>query len=173
MTLDIKKMILNAVRSQQKIHHTDKIGANEDKVNSQIFTKEELETHAPKATARIKEIFGATFLEDAELVLFFTSKAGFTKELLKAPNGTLFKTIDNALSKDANRLTEGDIKSFSFEEDEQVEEPETEEPEETAEEKAAEDEAPAEDAEATEEIGESVESPEPNEKFIFVKINLK
>ena len=131
MTLDIKKMILNAVRSQQKIHHTDKIGVNEDPVNSQIFTKEELETHAPKATARIKEIFGATFLEDAELVLFFTSKAGFSKDLLKAPNGTLFKTIDNALSKDANRLTEGDIKSFSFEE-EQTEEPEVKEPEETA-----------------------------------------
>ena len=171
MTLDIKKMILNAVRSQQKIHHTDKIGVNEDPVNSQIFTKEELETHAPKATARIKEIFGATFLEDAELVLFFTSKAGFSKDLLKAPNGTLFKTIDNALSKDANRLTEGDIKSFSFEE-EQTEEPEVEEPEETAEEKPAED-VEAEDAESTEEIGESVESPEPNEKFIFVKINLK
>lgn len=171
MTLDIKKMILNAVRSQQKIHHTDKIGVNEDPVNSQIFTKEELETHAPKATARIKEIFGATFLEDAELVLFFTSKSGFAKELLKAPNGTLFKTIDNALSKDANRLTEGDIKSFSFE-DEQAEEPETEEPDETAEEKPTED-AEAKDAETTEEIGESVESPEPNEKFIFVKINLK
>ena len=171
MTLDIKKMILNAVRSQQKIHHTDKIGVNEDPVNSQIFTKEELETHAPKATARIKEIFGATFLEDAELVLFFTSKAGFSKDLLKAPNGTLFKTIDNALSKDANRLTEGDIKSFSFEE-EQTEEPEVEEPEETAEEKPAED-VEAEDAESTEEIGESVESPEPNQKFIFVKINLK
>lgn len=173
MTLDIKKMILNAVRNQQKIHHTDKIGVNEDPVNSQIFTKEELETHAPKATARIKEIFGATFLEDAELVLFFTSKAGFSKELTKAPNGTLFKTIDNALSKDANRLTEGDIKSFSFEEEQAEEEPDAEEPEEeTAEEKPAED-AEAKDAEATEEIGESVESPKPNEKFIFVKINLK
>lgn len=159
MTLDIKKMILNAVIQQQKIHHMDRIG--EDPVHAQVFTKTELEEKAPKATAKIKDIYGATFLEDAELMLFFSCTSGFSKDLTKSPNGTLFKTIDSALSKDANKLSEGDIKRFDFDE-EQSNEPEAEE----SSSEAAED-------NTEEKLGESVESPEAGEKFVFVKINLK
>lgn len=158
MTLDIKKLIRNAVVKQFKVAHIDDC-------NVQVFSKQDLENNAPQACGKIKDTYGEEFLGDSTYVLFISKINGFSKDEIE---DRIFKAVDKALGEKANKMNPSDLKTLSFKTSETntpAEETPAEEPEATTEEPVADD--------NTTSLDESVEKPEPNEEFVFLKITTK
>lgn len=146
MTLDFKKLVRNAVRKQMVIQHFE--------CNVQIFKQGEL----PQGVeAKVQEAFGADFLADANYTLWFSGRE-LTREVATT---TLFKIANKALGEAANSLAESDVKMVDLVPAKAVPQPEGDADE--ANSKAV--------ADAL--TSESVESPEPGERFAFVKITMK
>lgn len=155
MTLIFKKFIRNSILSQMKIQHFS--------ANVQVFKREELPR---KVTDKMRELWGDNFGLDADYWIFFSGK-NITQEIA---DKTLFKIVNNALGRAANSLAEHEIKVFGFKDEE------TSDPEETSDEVDALSDPAADDANSAAvaaAMDESVESPEPGEKFAFVKVTMR
>ena len=99
MTLDIRKLIKNRIEKERVIHHWEG--------RCEIFRRDEI----PEAVAaRIQEIHGEDYLEDANYVLFF-SAPGLNKAAIKK---YVFKITNKALGESANSMTPGDFKILSL-----------------------------------------------------------
>ena len=97
MTLDISQFIANTIRTQSKIHHLD------------INVKATKTSEIPQSvTSLIKKDYGDKYLDDAEYVAFFWG------EIAKDDIEKLFNTVDKALGKSANKLTDKDFKKISL-----------------------------------------------------------
>lgn len=165
MTLDLKKLILNSIRKEQEIHHFEQ-------ANVELFKKEELPS---KVVNRIRSMFGDTYLEDAQLILFFSGNSDvINKENLKK---YVFKVTNAAAGSSANDLNDDSFKLFSYEGDGTV----------------VDDPKPADDGKKDEmtdpfpnpgadeangealadALSESVQDPHEGERFAFVKITMK
>ena len=165
MTLDLKKLILNAIAREQSVHHFEQ-------ANVELFKKEELPS---KVVNRIRSMFGDTYLEDAQLVLFFSGDSStINKENLKK---YVFKITNSALGRAANDLGDDSFKLFSYEGDGTV----VDDPKPADDGKKDEMIDPFPDSGADEANGEaladalseSVQDPHAGERFAFVKITMK
>lgn len=98
MTLALDKWLVNLIYKECKIAHRQvKVwGGKTSKLKAAIKTQ-------------ITDEYGETFLDDANYVLFFKGT------LLNEVNGLkkLFSTVNTALGKDANSLTESDFKKIT------------------------------------------------------------
>ena len=95
MTLDFKKMVLNAVKKQMAVQHFE--------CNVQIFKKEEL---PEGVVAKLTKAFGDSFLLDANYTLWFSGN-NITKETIEK---TIFKIANRAMGEAANNMNESDLK---------------------------------------------------------------
>jgi hypothetical protein len=95
MTLDFKKLIVNAVKKQMAVQHFE--------CNVQIFKKEEL---PEGVVAKLTKAFGDSFLLDANYTLWFSGN-NITKETVEK---TLFKIANKAMGEAANNMNESDLK---------------------------------------------------------------
>ena len=99
MTLDFKKLLINAVRRQMSIQHFTS--------NVQVFRKEELPAWV---TQQIKDKFGESYTEDGDWWIWLSSK-----ELSKDNRETVFKILNAALGQAANNMTDTDLKLVTLE----------------------------------------------------------
>ena len=143
MTLDIPKFIENAVRTQSKIHHLD--------VNVKAVKTDDI---PDSVTSLISKDYGEKYLDDADYVTFFWG--GIEKDDIEK----LFNTVDKALGKSANKLTDKDFKKIRMDDSD---EPPVEEPDESREDDENEDDEEEIDIEATEETSDSSDEEEPEE----------
>ena len=95
MTLDFKKLIINAVKKQMAVQHFE--------CNVQIFKKEELPENV---AAKLAKAFGDSFLADANYTLWFSGN-NITKDTIEK---TLFKIANKAMGEAANNMNESDLK---------------------------------------------------------------
>ena len=95
MTLDFKKLIVNAVKKQMAVQHFE--------CNVQIFKKEEL---PEGVVAKLTKAFGDSFLLDANYTLWFSGN-NITKEIVEK---TIFKIANKAMGEAANNMNETDLK---------------------------------------------------------------
>ena len=95
MTLDFKKLIVNAVKKQMAVQHFE--------CNVQIFKKEEL---PEGVVAKLTKAFGDSFLLDANYTLWFSGN-NITKEIVEK---TIFKIANKAMGEAANNMNESDLK---------------------------------------------------------------
>ena len=95
MTLDFKKLIVNAVKKQMAVQHFE--------CNVQIFKKEEL---PEGVVAKLTKAFGDSFLLDANYTLWFSGN-NITRETVEK---TLFKIANKAMGEAANNMNESDLK---------------------------------------------------------------
>lgn len=156
MTLNFKKLIRNQIKKQMAIQHWES--------NVQIFKRDEL---PDRVTSKIKEVFGENYILDADYLLFFSGH-DITKELAEK---TIFKISNKALGEAANNMTENDIKVFGFKDDETSASytDDTTDDVDRLSDPAADD----ANAAAIDELTETVENPEPGEKFAFLKITMR
>lgn len=143
MTLDIPKFIENAVRTQSKIHHLD--------INVKAVKTDDI----PDSVASlISKDYGEKYLDDADYVTFFWG--GIERDDIEK----LFNTVDKALGKSANKLTDKDFKKIRMDgsDDQPVEEPE-----ENPEDDENEDNEEETDIETSEETFDSSDEEEPEE----------
>lgn len=141
MTLDITKFIENSVRTQSKIHHLD--------INVKAVKTDDI----PKSvTSLIYKDYGEKYLNDADYVTFFWG--GINKDNIDK----LFNTVDKALGKSANKLTDKDFKKIHM--DDSNEPSETEPEEENIEDNEPEEDI---DIETTEETFDDVDEKKPEE----------
>lgn len=115
MTLDFKKLIVNAVRRQMQIQHFQ--------ANVQVFKRDEMPGWV---TAQIKSKFGESYDADGDWWVWLSSK-----ELSKDSRETAFKVLNSALGQAANNMTDTDLKMMALEKPADAE---GEPPEESAEE---------------------------------------
>jgi len=94
MTLDFKKLLINAVRRQQSIQHFTS--------NVQAFKRDEMPEWV---VDQIKQKFGENYCEDGDWWIWLSSK-----ELSKDDRETVFKVLNAALGQAANNMTETDLK---------------------------------------------------------------
>lgn len=176
MTLDFKKLIRNAVKKQMAIQHFG--------CNVQIFKKEEL---PERVAARIRELKGETFLEDANYTLWFSGN-NITKETVEK---TVFKIANKAMAESANDMNEKDLVLLDLGDGAAEPEPAADEAGGSEDADGAlsdqeADDANAEaagalfgsgeeddDADEADDLDESVEEPAPGERFCFIKITMK
>ena len=95
MTLDFKKLIVNAVKKQMAVQHFE--------CNVQIIKKEEL---PEGVVAKLTKAFGDSFLLDANYTLWFSGN-NITKEIVEK---TIFKIANKAMGEAANNMNESDLK---------------------------------------------------------------
>ena len=97
MTLDIPQFIQNSIRTQSKIHHLD--------INVKA-------TEVDKIPASVKKLitddYGEKYLDDSDYVAFFWGPVN------KDNIDKLFNTVDKALGKSANKLTDKDFKKIKM-----------------------------------------------------------
>ena len=111
MTLDISQFITNSVRTQSKIHHLD--------INVKAVGVNEIPSSVKKL---ITDDYGEKYLEDADYVAFFWGPVN------KDNISKLFNTVDKALGKSANKLTDKDFKKINMNDtDDQSSDEDTEE----------------------------------------------
>ena len=98
MTLKIDQYLVNLVKKEAEIGHNNvKIwGGKKDKLRQSVQRK-------------IKDEYGESFLEDADYILFFRSDDLATDDGVKR----LFKTVNRALGKNANSMSESDFKKIN------------------------------------------------------------
>jgi len=159
MTLNFKKFLRNQVLKQMRIQHWD--------ANVQVFKRDELPDFVQQ---RIQKIFGENSLEDADW-LVFASAPGITK---KTAETTIFKIFNKALGEAANNMIPEEIKVFEFEDRAAPAPAETSDSVDRLTDPEAE--AANQDAAAGALEGglyETVESPEPGERFAFLKVTMK
>lgn len=115
MTLDLKKLIVNAVRRQMSIQHFQ--------ANVQVFKRDEMPEWV---TGQIKAKFGESYGADGDWWVWLSSK-----ELSKDSRETAFNVLNSALGEAANNMTDTDLKIIALEKpaegdavDESVENPE-------------------------------------------------
>lgn len=99
MTLDFKKLLINAIRRQQAIQHFTS--------NVQVFKRDEMPAWVVE---QIKQKFGDSYVEDGDWWVWLSSK-----ELSKDNRETVFKILNSALGQAANNMTETDLKLVSLE----------------------------------------------------------
>lgn len=97
MTLDISQFITNSVRTQSKIHHLD--------INVKAVGVNEIPSSVKKL---ITNDYGEKYLEDSDYVAFFWGPIN------KDNISKLFNTVDKALGKSANKLTDKDFKKINM-----------------------------------------------------------
>ena len=173
MTLDFKKLILNAVRKQMAIQHFS--------TNGQIFKKEEL---PERVMAKIGETFGEDFMGDANYTLWFSGQ-GLTKEIVQK---TIFKIANKAMGEAANSMNDSDLKMIDLGTGGGNAETPSRTPDDmTSMSDPSADDANAQavgdlmgspsdgddDADEMDDLDESVEEPSEGEKFCFIKITMK
>lgn len=141
-----------------------------------------------RITQTIQSQFGENYLADADLLLFFSGE-NLNREDLKK-KGQIYKIVNAALARDANGMTEGDLKMVELTQAKQPEPVSVQEPEQNDAAEASTDNTDSEENNANTDgadtaadnsngdviadtLSESVESPTPNEKFVFCKITLK
>ena len=97
MTLNIPQFIQNSIRTQSKIHHLD--------INVKA-------TEVDKIPASVKKMitddYGEKYLDDSDYVAFFWGPIN------KDNIDKLFNTVDKALGKSANKLTDKDFKKIKM-----------------------------------------------------------
>lgn len=99
MTLDFKKLLVNAIRSQQSIQHFTS--------NVQVFKRDEMPAWVVE---QIKSKFGESYVEDGDWWVWLSSK-----ELSKDNRETAFKILNSALGQAANNMTDTDLKLVTLE----------------------------------------------------------
>ena len=100
MTLDIPQFIANSVRTQSKIHHLD--------INVKAVEVSKIPASVKKL---ITDDYGEKYLDDSDYVAFFWGPID------KDSIDKLFNTVDKALGKSANKLTDKDFKKISLSSD--------------------------------------------------------
>jgi hypothetical protein len=156
MTLIFKKLIRNSLLAQMKIQHVD--------ANVQVFKRGEIPEFV---TEKMQELWGENFGLDGDYWIFFSSPT-ITK---KIADTTLFNVVNSALGRAANDMKEGEIRVFDFSKGGVPKET----PDETSDDADLVDDG-AEEAneEATADaLSESVQDPQPNERFAFVKVTMR
>lgn len=99
MTLDFKKLLINAIRRQQSIQHFTS--------NVQVFKRDEMPAWVSE---QIKSKFGESYTEDGDWWVWLSSK-----ELSKDNRETVFKILNSALGQAANNMTDTDLKLVTLE----------------------------------------------------------
>lgn len=99
MTLDFKKLLINAVRRQMSIQHFTS--------NVQVFKRGEMPAWVVE---QIKSKFGESYTEDGDWWVWLSSK-----ELSKDNRETVFKVLNSALGQAANNMTDTDLKLVTLE----------------------------------------------------------
>lgn len=99
MTLDFKKLLINAIQRQQSIQHFTS--------NVQVFKRDEMPAWVVE---QIKSKFGESYTEDGDWWIWLSSK-----ELSKDNRETVFKILNSALGQAANNMTDTDLKLVTLE----------------------------------------------------------
>lgn len=157
MTLIFKKFIRNSILAQMKIQHFD--------ANVQVFKRGEI---PEKVMNKMQQLWGKNFGLDGDYWIFFSGQ-NITQEIA---DKTLFKIANNALGRAANDMKENEIKVFWFKDDETADAV----PEKTSDEVQSLADPGADDANSgaiSDTMDESVDNPQPGEKFAFLKILMK
>lgn len=99
MTLDFKRLIVNAVSRQMAIQHFQ--------ANTQVFRREEMPEWVVE---QLQQKFGENYCEDGDWWVWLSSG-----ELSKDNRETVFKVLNSALGQAANNMTETDLKLVRLE----------------------------------------------------------